>query len=495
MIAVGPYLAGVRSQNEKSLWDEGQKILLADGRYERNLTLARLGILPFFVLASFAVFFWARLNASSLTGLFAVVLFTTLPSILGHSGLATMDMGAAATMALALLALDLWLRDPRNPRSALLGIAVATAVLAKFSALGFLVVCGGLTILFHAFIFRRRHLASNSTLSSFKWIRAAALAIVFTCFTIWAGYRFSVDRLDPGDRPHAILDRIFSDQGRYHDIAYGVAESIPVPAPDFAEGVFGFLKRNDRGHVVNFLGAIRQNGWWYYFPVALAVKTPLPFLALSALGLIFIAGNSREPRKKLGLWIPALCLIGILGLSTQSHVNNGTRHVLAVYPLLALLAGYGAERLFSLKDGFRRIGIGLGAVLLLWHLVSSFAAHPDHLAYFNELAGNQPENILSDSDLDWGQDLKRLAETVRDRGINHLSVRYNGSAPVDHPYFGLSSAQRLEPYQRATGWVAISVIYLKTGTLKPPYDQFSWLARYTPVEKIGKSILLYYIPD
>ena len=45
------------------------------------------------------------------------------------------------------------------------------------------------------------------------------------------------------------------------------------------------------------------------------------------------------------------------------------------------------------------------------------------------------------------------------------------------------------PGQRATGWVAVSAlarIYAHGG-----YD---WLDAYTPVERIGKTIDLYYVP-
>ena len=70
------------------------------------------------------------------------------------------------------------------------------------------------------------------------------------------------------------------------------------------------------------------------------------------------------------------------------------------------------------------------ALLLLWHLAVSVRAHPDYLPYFNELAGEHPERILVDSDLDSGQDLKRLADTLQARRIPSVWLAYAGSATV-----------------------------------------------------------------
>jgi hypothetical protein len=118
--------------------------------------------------------------------------------------------------------------------------------------------------------------------------------------------------------------------------------------------------------------------------------------------------------------------------------------------------------------------------------VSSARAHPDYLAYFNELAGARPERVLVDSDLDWGQDLRRLTATLQRRGIDTLSVRLFGSADLrrhDLPVFRV-----LPPYQPATGWIAVSELMLRTS------DRFTWLKAYEPVERVGKSIRLYHIP-
>ena len=493
MAALGLFLKGVRGNNESSIWVEGQKILLANHEYEKNLTLARVGILPFFVLASMVVALWAHLYGGALTCLISVMLFTTLPAILGHAGLATMDMAFAATLALALWALDMWLCSPTPIRSAVLGSAAGLAVLSKFPALIFLPACAGTMILIYAFGLTKEVPSNLGSVNIVRWIKPAVVASVAGLAVIWGGYRFSIHWIEAANRPHTMLDRIFGISGQLHNLAYYILEHSPIPAPEFVNGLLKFADRNELGHPDYFLGQVRTNGWWYYFPVLLVFKTPLPFLFLSVCGLLCLVKQTRTNSPKLRLLSPAVFLFTILGLSSQTHVNNGTRHVLVVYPLMAVLAGYGASYSCSLRGRLRLFGRTMVIVLVSWQLASSLSAHPDYIAYFNELAGNHPEEIVVDSDLDWGQDLKRLAKALKSRGIKELWIKYNGSVFLTNPEFGLPSIRELQPYQHVSGWIAISVLHLKTGLKKAPYDQFLWLDQFKPVDKIGKSIWLYNI--
>jgi hypothetical protein len=72
------------------------------------------------------------------------------------------------------------------------------------------------------------------------------------------------------------------------------------------------------------------------------------------------------------------------------------------------------------------------------------AGAPIVLAYFNELAGGPDggEEWAGDSNLDWGQDLKRLAQFVDPRGIQRIHLDYFGSA-VPREYLG-EKAQRIQ---------------------------------------------------
>jgi hypothetical protein len=130
-----------------------------------------------------------------------------------------------------------------------------------------------------------------------------------------------------------------------------------------------------------------------------------------------------------------------------------------------------------------------------WHLTSSIRAHPDYLAYFNEFAGSHPEKILIDSDLDWGQDLLRLAGVLHQKSIERVSIAYAGSPEIDLHQFNLPPIRVIAPHQHTVGWIAISLLRLKIGGLGFPDDSFTWLEAYKPVFLVGRSIRLYYVPE
>jgi len=188
--------------------------------------------------------------------------------------------------------------------------------------------------------------------------------------------------------------------------------------------------------------------------------------------------------------VPVLAAAAIMLVCLPSKVNVGVRHILAIYPFLALSVGAGAGALWKMARP-RWIGPAIVVGLMAWHVSASWAAHPDYLAYFNELAGRHPERILVDSDLDWGQDLLRLVEELRARHVERVAIAYNGSADLSR--HGLPPFQRLVSHQPTTGWIAISEMLLKTGD-GPPYDGFAWLEAYEPVARVGRSIRLYYVP-
>ena len=154
-VAVCLYLSGLRLSGAQNLWIEGNQLLLAQGRYLHNLSLARLGVLPFFLLATFVVWYWARSRYGDGPALVATFLFTTSPVVLAHAGLATTDMAVTATFTAALLAYINFLERPTYVRAAIFGAATALAVLSKFSALVFLPACG-FTLLLTKWLMNRR---------------------------------------------------------------------------------------------------------------------------------------------------------------------------------------------------------------------------------------------------------------------------------------------------------------------------------------------------
>jgi hypothetical protein len=467
-IAVGPYLYGARSQKMPDRWKEGNAVLNSAPRPAKALTLARMGILPFFVLACTVVWLWGRRILGEWGGLAPVFLFTNTPPVLAHAGVATMDMAVGAGVCTALYTFWRWVEEPAPRQSAALGVGLALALLSKFSSLLLLPAC---MLAIMAFAWKR------GVRRSWLW-----LPIAFAL--VWGTYRFSVG---------TVTEHIAQEAAEQGGLAAKIPqpllralEQIPLPAPQILDGIWQVHKHIDGGHTAYLLGKHSFHGWWYFFPVALLVKTPIGLLLLAAMG-IFVALRRASAHA---LRIPVVLVGVILLINLPTTLNIGVRYMLPLFPLLAITGGIGAVWLWQRA----RWAV---AVLLVWIAISAALAHPDYLAYFDEFAGSHPERVLVDSDLDWGQDMRRLSEELRRRNVPylHMACLYTG----DDTRLGLPAWDGLEPYQPVTGWVAVSY------TMRENYGwmvsqqrgrndlAFAWLDQHQPVARIGKSILLYHI--
>jgi 4-amino-4-deoxy-L-arabinose transferase-like glycosyltransferase len=486
-VAIGPYLDGARSMGGDKLFEEGRRILYGRHQYARTLTLARLGVLPFFIAATYIVWYWSRRLFGTTAALVSAAIFTNLPPVLAHGGLATTDMPLTATLLGALLAFCLWVENPSLIRSAVLGVAIALAILSKFSALLFLPACALVAVALWLVSGRPRADALNQ--SRRIWGLSILVAAAFT--VLWAGYRFSLSTLTTAAiRPHAEIDRYVGASGVLHDFAYFLAETIPLPARELVQGIGAVKAHNDQGHWAYLFGRISETGWWYYFPVALLVKSPLPFLILIGVAVVWMLPFAGGRQLVWSQRVPLLAAMSILLVCLPSNINIGIRHILPMYPLLSMVAGYGAACLWHSKQA-PLIARATAAGLLLWLFASCVRIHPDYLSYFNELVGRHPEQVLLDSDVDWGQDLLRLARFVRVHEVENLALAYLGTAdPTQH---GFRVIRPLGPYQPTEGWVAISLMCLKGVPTGAPHDQFAWLNAYRPVAVIGRSINVYYV--
>jgi 4-amino-4-deoxy-L-arabinose transferase-like glycosyltransferase len=475
-VALGPYLDGIRgfTPRLKSMWNEGLDLLYRDGRYYRTLSLARLGVLPFFLFGAVLMWRWGRKTFDRPTAIVAVLLYTLLPPVLAHAGLATTDMAVTAMLLAALMAYVAWLEKPSLERGALLGLAAALALMTKFSAVVFLPACGVAVLTLRWAVERREWGRVLGIGRTGLWSVAIAAVVAFV--VCWASYGFSLGPLAfPRVAEPGVLARV---------------AALPIyPLSEMVQGVRAVAEHNAEGHPSYMFGNVGESGWWYYFPVAFVFRTPLGLLVLAVIGTALVLRRTRQE----GDWVvavPPLCAVVVMLVSLTSNINIGIRHVLIVYPLLAFPAAYGAVQWLRFGRAVQRVAAG---GLLLWIMGSSAAAHPDYLPYFNELAGAEPERILIYGDLDWGQDLQRLGAAVEELGVEDVAVAYSGSAvPTLHLP---AQASRLEAHQETTGWIAVSMWRLVyDGTEVPPHDGFAWLRRHEPEMRVGRSILLYHLP-
>jgi hypothetical protein len=266
-----------------------------------------------------------------------------------------------------------------------------------------------------------------------------------------------------------------------------VPGGVPLPLPELVDGVRQLTGHNEHGHSGFLLGQYSRTGWWYFFPVGIAVKIPIALLVLTMIGTI-VAIRTARARVDWRYVAPITAAAARIAAAMTSSINIGVRHVLPIFPLMAITAGIGAVWLWGLTR-HRVLARSVVVVLLAWQVGASARAHPDYLPYFNELAGAHPERLLRDSDLDWGQDLLRLADTVRARGIDTLSIAYFGEADVARLVPAVT--RPFGPAEHPVGWIAISEQWLSHSD--PQYAGYRWLRSVEPVARVGKSIKLYRV--
>lgn len=443
------------------LWDRADACLLGREFFYRNhiapetlLLAGRSIIIAMTVALGLLLALWMRKEFSSAAAVFALALCAFDPNILAHGRYITTDLPVTLFFFASCLSWHDYLASPRRWPLYRTGLLVALALATKFNAL--------LLIPAFALLYLTRRVKLMP--------RHALLALCLVPFlVIWGLYMFDTRSISQ--------DPIL--KGKPTDV--GLIQDLPVPGYYWLRGIH-LLFRFDRSRPVAYLFENEmEGGSWLYFPVAFAVKTPVATLLLLLLAAIF----GRQIVRKYPVLVvpPALFFL----VTMFSSVNIGVRHILPIYPFLFALSG---AALF--QAGRRRVlqGAGVGLAGLL--VVTSVAAYPDYLPFFNLAAGG-PENgpkYLLDSNLDWGQDLLKLKRWSESRGTAPPQmIAYFGDARPSH--FGMQAIALDTPGAdddpKRVGLVAISAHFL-FGSMR---DRYAWLREKEPLARVGHSIYVY----
>jgi hypothetical protein len=268
-----------------------------------------------------------------------------------------------------------------------------------------------------------------------------------------------------------------------------------MSASAYLEGAIWQVAHASRGHDAFFLGQYSSNGWLLYFPAAMLFKTPIPTLVLIMAGL---AGVLRRGDRYA---IAALVVFPLLFITVTalSYVNIGLRYILPAYPPMMVAAG-----VLGSKAWLRRWQ-AVPLVMVMVTAISVVRLAPNMLAYFNEAVGGPLHGpaLLTDSNIDWGQDLKGLAEYQSAHGLTTIYFApfsifppetYGVAAELLPSYpLGFSAGPLIVP-ENGRQVLAVSVTTLH-GVYIAQHDFYHWLFPRKPFARVGYSILLYDITD
>jgi hypothetical protein len=439
------------------------------------------------------------------------------------------------------------------------GLVFGLALLTKFSLVLlipyfiFLVITYAFLKSFEAIKKSYRFFTRSFIISLFKMSLLLLLIGLIAMALVWPIYQFHTWHYPP-EKQQADTQFILETFGKRwlaQPIIWMSDKPILRAYAQFFLGVLMVIQRTAGGNTTFFLGEISNVAWPHYFPVVFLIKVPLALLILIIIALASITTRKPRtimiiPKKTTGLlhysftmtkWLKAhfteFALLSFFVIywitSIKSNLNIGVRHVLPTFPILYLLisgqiiqwlkipAGPILEKIKLTSDGvlknikmtffiYLKTGLkySLLIILLFWYAWGTIKIYPHFLTYFNELVGG-PTNgykYVTDSNLDWGQDLKRLTKFAEENNIKTIYLDYFGGDSPQYrlqekfqPWWGDRDPNELPPHS----WLAISATFLQggRGITTKGYNQktgyYNWLNQYEPVTVIGNSIFVYNI--
>lgn len=456
-------------------------------------TLVNAARRPFvwlFLLLILVVYAIARALFGPAAAVLAAGIIALDPNFAAHAGVVHTDVGAALTMTLASALALLAMRSGRKSHWVLTGVAIGLALVTKFSTI---VLIPAILVLAFVVNHRRGRQAISDGLAG----AAAAIGIALIITTVV--YAWNMRAMPRESARKAVQLFLTLREAPEPVIDHHVfVSSISPPLGHWYAGIRGVALLSREGRGVNyFRGRISDGGFALYFPAAFLVKSTPAFLVLLALALI-LGWRSGRTLSALVLILPAL-LIFLLGLG--SSFNIGVRHILPLYPPLAIIAAGALAA--SLPPRWFAV---TAAVLLVAASATLANIHPHEFGYYNTIAGGpgHGREWFVDSSTDWGQDLKRLGGHLRDTGMERHTTVVALSGLATNYYARCRILDSTKPIEG--GHYAISVLMQAIG---PPFlrelDQPQEAAqlevllreirrRGTRIGTIGTSIDLFLLP-
>jgi hypothetical protein len=393
-------------------------------------------------------------------GFLSLWLFIFCPNMLAHGALATADM--AASLGFFAATFSFWkLSHTVSWRNLVFSLlALCGLVLAKLSAV--LVLPIFFLILAVRFSSRRPvefQLFTSKILAGRLarvgiWCLILVFHLIGAVGILWVAYNF---RYYSWNQETARLQTLLSSDfslwsgpGLKAYFLQSVHQARLLP-PAYLEGLSYILQISEFRSAF-LCGRYSVEGWWWFYPFAFLVKTPIASLLLFLLSLVALAlwrllacgwmpPKSGAPRFPTFYDLSPLLILGsVYGLAClTSHYDLGLRHVMPIYPVLFVLAGANVFWLRLEKPILKIVLVGLLAVTM----AESLSVRPNYLAYFNQFVGKSrgAYQYLVDSSLDWGQDLpslqKWLEKNVPEPGTTSVYLSYFGTG--DPKFYGIEA--------------------------------------------------------
>ncbi|MBU2595373.1 glycosyltransferase family 39 protein [Patescibacteria group bacterium] len=505
-------------------WEAGWNFIYEQGNSaDQILIYARTPMMILTLLLGLIIFFWARSLYGNKVALIILLLFSFSPNFIAHGHLVTTDIAATLGFVIGVWGFVNFLEKKTWGSLILAAALFGIAQSLKFSSI--LLIPMFFLILIAKVILERKEIP---WLENFGRLFGKSLVgLIFGFIVVWAIYTPFVWKM-PAAVEHKVIEENLSPndprslplRNALHKLE---GNRLTRPIGHYILGVSYIFSRTAGGNATFIIGYFSDKGISWYFPVAWLLKAPLPITFLLLYGIILlITRGIRGPTDAWRLWYFFIPVAIYWAITLKGSLNIGIRHLLPTMPFIYLFIGRTIYPIFNpvksdavgirRDELFNRVNSKIEetnsfrlklqrivlVVLILWFVIGSIITYPSYLAYFNELTWGRPKNqFLVDSNLDWGQDLKRLAEYVNEHPeIDKLRIDYFGGGV---PAYYIEPSRLIDWHSDQgprTGWFAISSTFFQFskmyGVMEGKWD-YSWLESHEPVKVIGNSILVYYI--
>ena len=383
------------------------------------------------LLTALVVFFGTREMFGTGAAFIALTLLTFDPNLLAHGALITTDVGLTCFMFLSVFLFYRFLKCPSALRLIVTGISVGLVLAVKHTGLLILPIMFLLLlceIVLNIFGPDREKILRHAL----KLCGSLVLITLIGWVVLWSLYRFRYDARPNGLQMNPPLVKYVKGLEPHEAWPISLMARWHVLPESYLYGLAD-VKLTANYYTSYLLGKVYAHDVWFYFPVAFLIKSTVGVLVLLLLTLIVIA------TRRLNCWREILFLIVpvifYLAVALSVGMNIGVRHILVVYVFLYVLIAGAAWALIRRN---RKWAYAVG-LLVLVHAASSVMAFPNYIPYANELWGgpSQTYKYLTDSNADWGQQLKSIKQYLDQQGVKDCWFVYFAAGVAEPSYYGI----------------------------------------------------------
>ncbi len=510
-------------------WMAGSALLYEFGNNaDQILFWSRLPIMLLSIIFGWLIFSWVKKRYGNKAALLTTIFYSLSPTFIAHSRFVTTDLAASLGFFLGII-FFLDFLEKRTAKSLILtGIIFGIVQLFKFSLvllvpiyliLGILWVLAmrakaasneisGLVAEYNSGLCRDENEEISGIAALTRLIGQIILIGLIGLGVIYGVYAFHVWNY-PQTQQLADAKYVLAGYKAplVADIDFKlITDKFTRPIGQYLLGFLMVARRTAGGNSAYFEGEISSKGWPSYFPTLMLVKEQLGFYIFALIAAIFGILKIRKGRKSkqaFSEWISnnfsvaasIVFIVFYLAWSIWSPLNIGVRHALPIFPFLYFLVALAVVKWEAGAIGGQTGNIPgylISSLLIFWMLAEIVFAFPFYLSYYNILGGGIKNGYLiaTDSNYDWGQDLKRLSawieSPVTGPGVDKIYLDYFGGGS---PRYYLGNIY--EPWLASNGappagsYFAVSINSL-TGN-----NAYGWLDGKAPIGRAGSSILIY----